>query len=76
MDLEEFEEAKKHLQSSYETHQEVFGEKTKKTMKVCLKVAMAARLAGNLQGAEELLETAEKSMLGKIIKLKVYTIVT
>ena len=76
MDLEEFEEAQMHLQSCYETLQEVYGEKTKKTMKVCLKVAMAARLAGNLHGAEELLETAEKSMLGKIIKFKVYTIVT
>lgn len=76
LDLEEFEKAQKYLRSSLEDHKAVCGAKTKKTMGVCLKVAMAARLAGNLQDAKELLETTEESMLGKIIKFKVYTVVT
>ena len=61
MYLEEFEEARKQLQSSFETRKAIHGVLAKKTM---LKVAMAARLMGNLQDAKELLETAEKSMLG------------
>ena len=61
MYLEEFEEARKQLQSSFETRKAIHGVLDKKTM---LKVAMAARLMGNLQGAKELLDTAEKSMLG------------
>lgn len=73
LDLEEFEEAQKHLQSSFETCKAVYGVKAKKAMEVCLRVATAARLAGNLQDAKELLETAEKSMLGKTINIKVYT---
>lgn len=71
LDLEEFEEAQKYLQGSFETCNAVYGGvKVKKIMEVCLKVAVAARLAGNLQYAKELLETAEKSMLGN------YTIAT
>ena len=64
MDLEEFEEAQKYLQNSFEMCKAVIGVKAKKTMGACLKVAMAANLAGNLQDAEELLETLENSLLG------------
>ena len=65
LELEEFEEAQKHLQHSFATYKEAYGVKDKRTMWVHLRVAMAARLAGNLQHAKEILETAEDSLLGK-----------
>ena len=65
LELEEFEEAQKHLQHSFATHKEAYGVKDKRTMQVRLRVVMAARLAGNLQHAKEILETAEDSLLGK-----------
>ena len=66
LDLEEFEEAQKHLQHSFATHKEAYGVKDKRTMRAHLGVAMAARLAGNLQHAKEILETAEYSLSGKV----------
>ena len=65
LELEEFEEAQKHLQSSFATRKEAYGVKDRRTMRVHLRVAMAARLAGKLQHAKEILETAEDSLLGK-----------
>ena len=65
LDLEEFEEAQKHLQSSFATRKKVYGVKDKDTRQARLWFAMAARLAGNLQHAKEILETAEDSLLGK-----------
>ena len=65
LELEEFEEAQKHLQSSFATHKAVYGVEHEDTMEAHLRVAMAARLAGNLQHAKEILETAEDSLLGK-----------
>ena len=65
LELEEFEEAQKHLQSSFATRKTVYGVKDERTRQVHLDVAMAARLAGNLQHAKEILETAEDSLLGK-----------
>ena len=65
LELEEFEEAQKHLQSSFATHKEAYGVKDKRTMVAHLRVAMAARLSGNLQHAKEILETTEGSLLGK-----------
>ena len=65
LELEEFEDAQKHLQDSFATHKAVYGVKDKKTMRVRLWFTMAARLAGNLQHAKEILETAEDSLLGK-----------
>ena len=71
LDLEEFEEAQTYLQSFFETWKAVYGGvKVKKIMGVCLKVGMATRLAGNIQDAKEILETAEKFALGN------YTIAT
>ena len=63
LELEEFEEAQKHLQHSFATHKEVYGVKNKDTMEAHLGIAMAARLSGNLQQAKEIL--AEDSLLGK-----------
>ena len=62
LQLEEFEEAQKYLQSSIATYKAVYGVKDKETMRAHLGFAMAARLAGNLQRAKEILETA---VLGK-----------
>ena len=64
LDLEEFEEAQKYWQSSFASRIEIWGVKDKRTMSAHLRVAMAARLAGNLQDAKEMLETEEESMLG------------
>ena len=66
LDLEEFEEAQKRLQSSFATYKAVYGVKDKRTMGAHLWFAMAARLAGNLQHAKEILETAENPLLGKV----------
>ena len=63
--LEEFEEAQKHFQHSFATHKEAYGVKDKDARLAHLGIAMAARLAGNLQHAKEILETAEDSLLGK-----------
>ena len=65
LELEEFEEAQKHFQHSFATYKEAYGVKDKRTMWVCLRVAMVARLSGNLQHAKKMLETAEDSLLGK-----------
>ena len=65
MELDEFEEAQKHMQGSFETHKALYGVKDKRTTGAYLEVAMAARLAGNLQHAKEILEAAEDSLLGK-----------
>ena len=65
LELEEFEEAQKHFQHSFATYKEVHGVKDVRTRQAHLCVAMAARLAGNLQHAKEILETTEDSFLGK-----------
>ena len=65
LELEKFEKAQKHLQSSFATHKAVHGVEHEDTMEALLGVAMAARLAGNLQHAMEILETAEDSLSGK-----------
>ena len=65
LELEEFEQAQKHLQSSFATHKAVFGVKNKDTMRAHLGVAVAARLAGNLQHAQQILETTDDLLLGK-----------
>jgi len=65
LELEEFEEAQKHMQGSFETHKALYGVKDMRTTGAYLEVAMAARLAGNLQHAKEILEAAEDSLLGK-----------
>ena len=62
LELEEFEEAQKHLQSSFATNKAIYGVEHKDTLQGHLGVAMAARLAGNLKHAKEILETA---VLGK-----------
>ena len=65
MELEEFEEAQKHMQGFFETHKALYGIKDMRTTGAYLEVAMAARLAGNLQHAKEILEAAEDLLLGK-----------
>ena len=65
LDLEEFETAQSHFKSSFESRKKTFGVKDKRTMKTHLGVVQAARLAGNIQDAEEILKTAEDSLLGK-----------
>ena len=65
LDLEEFEEAQKYLQSCFASRIEILGVKDERTMGAHLWVAMAARLVGNLQDAKEILEAAEESILGK-----------
>ena len=65
LELEDLEEAQRHLQSSFATQKAVYGVKHKYTMQAHLWAAMAARLAGKLQHAKEILETAEDSLLGK-----------
>ena len=65
LELEEFEEAQKHLQSSSATYKADYRVKDKNTIGAHLGIAIAARLAGNLQHAKEILETAEDSLLGK-----------
>ena len=65
LDLEEFEEAQKNLQSSSATHKAVYGVHHKDTRRAHLWFARAVRLAGKLQHAEEILETAEDSLSGK-----------
>ena len=65
MELEEFEEAQKHMQGFFETHKALYGVKDMRTTGAYLEVAMAARLAGNLQHAKEILEAAEDLLLGK-----------
>ena len=62
LELEEFEEAQKHLQSSFATYKAVYGVQHKDTMEALLWFARAVRLAGNLQHAKEILERA---VLGK-----------
>ena len=66
LDLEEFEAAQRDLQNCFATRKAVYGIKDKRTMNVHLTVVQAARLAGNLQRAKEILETAEDSLLGMI----------
>ena len=66
LDLEEFEAAQRDLQSCFATHKAVYGIKEKRTMETHLRVVQAARLAGNLRHAKEILETAEDSLLGTI----------
>ena len=74
LELEEFDQAQKHLQNSSATYRAVYGVKDKNTMGAHLGIAMAARLAGNLQQAKEILETAEDSLLGnKHTCLNLYT---
>ena len=65
LELEKFEEAQKHLQSSFATRKAVYGIHHKDTRQAHLLVAMAARLAGNLQHAQGILETTDDSSLGK-----------
>ena len=65
LELEEFKEAQKHFQDSFATHKAVYGVQHKDTMEAHRGCAMATRLAGNLQHAKEILETAEDSLLGK-----------
>ena len=65
LELEEFEEAQKHMQGFFETHKALYGIKDMRTTGAYLEVAMAARLAGNLQHAKEILEAAEDLLLGK-----------
>ena len=65
LELEEFEEAQKHLQSSFATHKVVYGVEHEDTRRAHLWFAVAARLSGNLQHAKEVLETAEYSLSGK-----------
>ena len=65
MELEEFGEAQKHMQGFFETHKALYGIKDMRTTGAYLEVAMAARLAGNLQHAKEILEAAEDLLLGK-----------
>ena len=48
-----------------ESPQMVYGVEHKDTMQAHLGAVMAARLAGNPRGAEEILESEEKSLLGK-----------
>ena len=64
LDLEEFDEAPKYWQNYFASCIEIWGVKDKRTMSAHLRVAMAARLAGNLQDTKEMLETEEESMLG------------
>ena len=65
LDLEEFEEAQKYLQSCFASSIEIWGVKNKRTLDAHLSVAAAARLAGNLRDAKKILETAEEFVLGK-----------
>ena len=71
LELEEFVDSQHHLQSSFATHKVVYGVKDKRTMRAHLGAAMAARLAGNITHAKEVLERAEETLLGKR-SLKVY----
>ena len=64
LELEEFEEAQNHFQDSFATHKAVYGVEDK-DKEAHRGFAMAARLAGNLQHAKEILETAEDSLSGK-----------
>ena len=66
LELEEFEEAQKHLRHSFATRKEVYGVKNMDTMEAHLWFAMSARLAGNIQHAKEILDTAKDSLLGKV----------
>ena len=65
LDIEEFVEAQTQLQCSLETHIMIYGVEHKDTMQAHLGAVMAARLAGNPRGAEEILVSEEKSLLGK-----------
>ena len=65
LDLEDFVEAQKQFQSSLETNKMVYGVRHKDALQAHLGVAMAARLAGNLQHAKEILESGKESLLGK-----------
>ena len=65
LDLEEFVEAQTQLQFSLETHKMIYGVEYKDTLQARLGAAMAARLAGNPRGAEEILESEKKSLLGE-----------
>ena len=55
LDIEEFVEAQKQLQCSLEAHKMIYGVEHKDTMQARLGAAMAARLAGNPHGAEEII---------------------
>ena len=55
-DFEEFEEAQKHLQSAFKTYKAVLGVTDEETMCAHMAAGMAARMAGNLQDAKEILE--------------------
>ena len=66
LDLEEFVGAQKTIAYvPWKPHIMIYGVEHKDTMQAHLGVAMAARLAGNPRGAEEILESEEKSLLGK-----------
>lgn len=71
LELEEFVDSQHHLQSSFATHKLVYGVKDKRTMRAHLGAVVAARLAGNIKHAKEVLEKAEETLLGKR-SLKVY----
>ena len=53
------------LQCSLKAHIMIYGVEHKDTIQAHLGAAMAARLAGNPRGAEEILESEEKSLLGE-----------
>ena len=55
-DFEEFEEAQKHLRSAFETYKAILGVTDEVTMRAHMAAGMAARMAGNLQDAKEILE--------------------
>ena len=63
--LEKFDAAKEHLQSSFGYFKNASEANDNDTMQAHLGIAQALRLAGNLQDAKEILETAEGSLLGK-----------
>ena len=65
LDLEEFVEAQMQLQCSLKAHIMIYGVEHKDTIQAHLGATMAARLAGNPRGAEEILESEEKSLLGE-----------
>ena len=74
LDLEEFEKAQKNFQGSFETYKAVYEDVNHKaTKQTHLGTVMAAKMAGNLHNAKEILETAEESLLGNTVFLELYT---
>ena len=55
-DLEEFEEAQKHLQSVFETYKALLRLTDKETKGAHMAAGMATRMAGNLHDAKKILE--------------------